>query len=88
MSTLGAMLLCAALSSVRILYFSLCFVAQSHSVVANEGQRIDIPDGCILENRTSSTNIQAVFTYSFAGLLSGNLNMIVRRLPRSLPPLS
>lgn len=30
-------------------------------VVANEGQRIDIPDGCILENR----------------LLSGNLNMIV-----------
>ncbi|KAH8119212.1 UTP-glucose-1-phosphate uridylyltransferase [Phellopilus nigrolimitatus] len=29
-------------------------------VVANEGQRIDIPDGCILENR----------------LLSGNLNMI------------
>jgi hypothetical protein len=32
-------------------------------VVANEGQRIDIPDGCILENR----------------LLSGNLNMIVSR---------
>ncbi|KAH9986552.1 UTP--glucose-1-phosphate uridylyltransferase-domain-containing protein [Russula compacta] len=31
-------------------------------VVANEGQRIDIPDGCILENR----------------LLSGNLNMTVR----------
>ncbi|KAJ4477035.1 UTP-glucose-1-phosphate uridylyltransferase [Lentinula edodes] len=30
------------------------------TVVANEGQRIDIPDGCILENR----------------LLSGNLNMI------------
>ncbi|KAJ7783316.1 UTP-glucose-1-phosphate uridylyltransferase [Mycena metata] len=29
-------------------------------VVANEGQRIDIPDGCVLENR----------------LLSGNLNMI------------
>jgi UTP--glucose-1-phosphate uridylyltransferase len=29
-------------------------------VVANEGQRIDVPDGCILENR----------------LLSGNLNMI------------
>jgi UTP--glucose-1-phosphate uridylyltransferase len=29
-------------------------------IVANEGQRIDIPDGCILENR----------------LLSGNLNMI------------
>jgi len=33
-------------------------------VVANEGQRIDIPDGCVLENR----------------LLSGNLNMIVRVL--------
>ncbi|KAF9230700.1 UTP--glucose-1-phosphate uridylyltransferase [Melanogaster broomeanus] len=31
-------------------------------VVANEGQRIDIPDGCTLENR----------------LLSGNLNMIVQ----------
>jgi hypothetical protein len=35
-------------------------------IVANEGQRIDIPDGCILENR----------------LLSGNLNMIVRVLSR------
>ncbi|KAJ3763981.1 UTP-glucose-1-phosphate uridylyltransferase [Lentinula raphanica] len=33
-------------------------------VVANEGQRIDIPDGCILENR----------------LLSGNLNMITYNL--------
>ena len=31
-------------------------------VVANEGQRIDIPDGCVLENR----------------LLSGNLTMTVR----------
>lgn len=31
-------------------------------VVANEGQRIDIPDGCVLENR----------------LVSGNLNLIVR----------
>ena len=30
-------------------------------VVANEGQRIDIPDGCILENR----------------LLAGNLTMTV-----------
>ena len=36
-------------------------------VVANEGQRIDIPDGCVLENR----------------LLSGNLNMIVRLSPPS-----
>jgi UTP--glucose-1-phosphate uridylyltransferase len=40
-------------------------------VVANEGQRIDIPDGCILENR----------------LLSGNLNMIVRPfVSRTGPP--
>jgi UTP--glucose-1-phosphate uridylyltransferase len=38
------------------------FVNVVIAVVANEGQRIDIPDGCILENR----------------LLSGNLNMIVR----------
>ena len=33
-------------------------------VVANEGQRIDIPDGCVLENR----------------LVSGNLNLIVSLL--------
>jgi len=26
-------------------------------VVANEGQRIDIPDGCILENRLLSGNL-------------------------------
>lgn len=38
-------------------------------VVANEGQRIDIPDGCILENR----------------LLSGNLNMIVCVCPPLWP---
>ncbi|KAL1717404.1 UTP--glucose-1-phosphate uridylyltransferase family [Schizophyllum commune] len=36
-------------------------------VVANEGQRIDIPDGCVLENR----------------LLSGNLTMTVSGLWRS-----
>ena len=36
-------------------------------IVANEGQRIDIPDGCVLENR----------------LLSGNLNMIVCLPPPS-----
>ncbi|KAI0320904.1 UTP--glucose-1-phosphate uridylyltransferase-domain-containing protein [Amylostereum chailletii] len=41
-------------------------------VVANEGQRIDIPDGCILENR----------------LLSGNLNMIVSSLTLSIPSSS
>ena len=39
-------------------------------VVANEGQRIDIPDGCILENR----------------LVSGNLNLIVRVVFFPLPP--
>lgn len=49
-------------------------------VVANEGQRIDIPDGCVLEN---STSICPVFRYlahrtSSAGLLSGNLTMTVR----------
>ena len=33
-------------------------------IVANEGQRIDIPDGCVLENR----------------LLAGNLTMTVRAL--------
>jgi hypothetical protein len=37
-------------------------------VVANEGQRIDIPDGCILENR----------------LLAGNLTMTVGVLSFSL----
>jgi hypothetical protein len=41
----------------------------SATVVANEGQRIDIPDGCILENR----------------LLSGNLNMIVNLFISSCP---
>jgi hypothetical protein len=40
-------------------------ILMRYVVVANEGQRIDIPDGCILENR----------------LLSGNLNMIVRFVP-------
>jgi hypothetical protein len=41
-------------------------------VVANEGQRIDIPDGCILENR----------------LLSGNLTMTVRAHCRVMRPNS
>ena len=50
--------------SVRIFFccFLVCYWPLVAIVVANEGQRIDIPDGCILENR----------------LLSGNLNMIVR----------
>ena len=46
----------------RYFFSFACFDLRFSSVVANEGQRIDIPDGCILENR----------------LLSGNLNMIVR----------
>lgn len=29
------------------------------TVVANEGQRIDIPDGCVLENRESTCYIPA-----------------------------
>ena len=50
--------------SVRIFFccFLVCYWPPVAIVVANEGQRIDIPDSCILENR----------------LLSGNLNMIVR----------
>ena len=43
------------------MYPEMCAHAVLAAVVANEGQRIDIPDGCILENR----------------LLSGNLNMLV-----------
>ncbi|KAJ7346762.1 UTP-glucose-1-phosphate uridylyltransferase [Mycena albidolilacea] len=46
-------------------------------VIANEGQRIDIPDGCILENRKSpkvrNPNSRCS---SPPGLLMGNLNMI------------
>jgi hypothetical protein len=38
-------------------------------VVANEGQRIDIPDGCVLENR----------------LLAGNLTMTVGVLSFTFP---
>jgi len=49
-------------------------------IVANEGQRIDIPDGCILENRTYFC-VHTTFVFANSGdlgLLSGNLNMIVR----------
>jgi UTP--glucose-1-phosphate uridylyltransferase len=46
-------------------------------VIANEGQRIDIPDGCILENRKSSKVRNPNSRCSSpAGLLMGNLNMI------------
>ena len=51
-------------------------------VVANEGQRIDIPDGCILENSKSllsyTNGISLIAPFPRTGLLSGNLNMIVR----------
>ena len=50
-------------------------------VVANEGQRIDIPDGCILENsKPARLPFKSVLSHS-AGLLSGNLNMIVSGSP-------
>ncbi|KAL1748725.1 UTP--glucose-1-phosphate uridylyltransferase family [Schizophyllum fasciatum] len=35
-------------------------------VVANEGQRIDIPDGCVLENRLLSGNLTMTVSRSFA----------------------
>jgi len=51
----------------------------SFLVIANEGQHIDIPDGCILENRTLSAQHLLILNYfdHFTGLVSGNLNMIV-----------
>ncbi|KAH7888416.1 UTP-glucose-1-phosphate uridylyltransferase [Phlebopus sp. FC_14] len=46
-------------------------------VVANEGQRIDVPDGCVLENRKSRFHpLVTQLSWGFEGLLSGNLNMI------------
>ena len=33
-------------------------------VVANEGQRIDIPDGCVLENRLVSGNLNLIVSYT------------------------
>ena len=43
-----------ALSLVSLDYSSTWKMrAHVPSVVANEGQRIDIPDGCVLENRKS-----------------------------------
>jgi len=61
----------------------------AYSVVANEGQRIDIPDGCILENRQYYEGFfrfvrPADIVMTFAGLVSGNLNMIVSPSPRML----
>jgi hypothetical protein len=37
-------------------------------VVANEGQRIDIPDGCVLENRLLAGNL--TMTVGISSLLS------------------
>ncbi|KAL0956443.1 hypothetical protein HGRIS_002591 [Hohenbuehelia grisea] len=50
-------------------------------VVANEGQRIDIPDGCVLENSKPfhadhGMSSQQSSLFFPSGLLSGNLNMI------------
>ena len=65
MCTLGATLRYVELLSVSVGLFLVTAAItdthelSSHSVVANEGQRIDIPDGCILENRelwVSATN--------------------------------
>ncbi|KAF8967892.1 putative UTP-glucose-1-phosphate uridylyltransferase [Flammula alnicola] len=39
-------------------------------IVANEGQRIDIPDGCILENRLVSGNLNMIVSLSFRPSLS------------------
>lgn len=51
-------------------------------VVANEGQRIDIPDGCVLENSAFMsisflTCTVLTRTAIHQGLLSGNLTMTV-----------
>jgi len=61
----------------------------AYSVVANEGQRIDIPDECILENRQYYEGFfrfvrPADIVMTFAGLVSGNLNMIVSPSSRML----
>ncbi|KAG6813552.1 hypothetical protein H0H92_009944 [Tricholoma furcatifolium] len=40
-------------------------------IVANDGQRIDIPDGCILENRLVSGNITMTVFCFYSDLLAG-----------------
>jgi hypothetical protein len=51
----------------------------NHStVVANEGQRIDLPDGVVLENSEYFRSIKEVQANDLViGLVSGNLNLIV-----------
>ena len=59
------------------------------TVIADEGQRIDIPDGCVLENRAvqvffhllPSLDDNSLFFF-FVGLVSGSLNMIVSSLKK------
>lgn len=51
MSTLAVTWLYAELSSVRAFHITALYQPLNYTqVVANEGQRIDIPDGCVLEN--------------------------------------
>jgi hypothetical protein len=51
-------------------------------VVANEGHKIDIPDGTILENSEllAKLVVRIVLTNCSIGLLSGNLSLIVSLL--------
>ena len=83
MSTLVGTSLYVVPSSVCALWSFAPVYSKYFPVVANEGQRIDIPDGCTLENRTLPV-LQEYFmlaqrwSHALSGLLSGNLNMIVR----------
>ncbi|KAI0093184.1 UTP-glucose-1-phosphate uridylyltransferase [Irpex rosettiformis] len=55
----------------RMMFVALVAYAEC-LVVANEGQRIDIPDGCILENRLVSGNLNLIFAFiniSSAGIV-------------------
>lgn len=81
MSTLAGTSLYVVPSSVGSFWVCYLYTLNGQClVVANEGQRIDIPDGCILENRTLAVfrNVSYLLTMFLQGLLSGNLNMIVR----------
>lgn len=74
MSTLVGTSLCVVPSSVGCLWvFHFLCPQRIFLVIANEGQRIDIPDGCILENRTFGfrsiscllTLITPIFRFTF-----------------------
>lgn len=48
-------------------------------IVANEGSRIDLPDGSILENSASSLRISSLYSLLIAlcaELVSGNVSII------------